>query len=83
MVCKEDIVTVAAFMNPSEYYAFHNSNKNGLPLPPVIRMISLCLWCFLQYLFHSLMPDILLVLEVQRPEDYRFLSLHYLGTLYS
>jgi hypothetical protein len=33
MVCEEDICTGAAYMNPSEYYAFHISNKNGLPPP--------------------------------------------------
>jgi hypothetical protein len=30
MLCKEDILTVAALMIPSEYYAFHISNINGL-----------------------------------------------------
>jgi hypothetical protein len=30
MVCKEDIITVAALMHPSEYYAFHICNINGL-----------------------------------------------------
>jgi hypothetical protein len=37
MVCKEDIVTVAAFMNPGEYCAIHFSNKNGLASPWLLR----------------------------------------------